>query len=122
MLLEARRVSAQGWEERDVAYWRKANAIHRWFVEHVQGGHDECGSTPVTREQLEQLIDVCQRVLDWQHLAVDLLPTSDAGAFWGRQDYGERYFDHVANTIQQLNRALADCKEPDWQFVYSSSW
>src|SRR6187549_2040929 len=25
-----------------VAYWRKANAIHRWFVEKVQGGKDDC--------------------------------------------------------------------------------
>lgn len=25
-----------------VGYWRKANAIHGWFVKHVQGGKDEC--------------------------------------------------------------------------------
>ena len=26
-----------------VAYWRKANAIHKWFVDHVQDGVDDCG-------------------------------------------------------------------------------
>jgi hypothetical protein len=26
---------------RYVGYWRKANAIHRWFVEHVQDGNDD---------------------------------------------------------------------------------
>ena len=28
--------------EASVGYWRKANHIHRWFVENVQGGEDEC--------------------------------------------------------------------------------
>jgi len=26
----------------EAMYWRKANAIHRWFVENVQGGQDDC--------------------------------------------------------------------------------
>ena len=25
-----------------VGYWRKANAIHNWFVQNVQDGRDEC--------------------------------------------------------------------------------
>jgi hypothetical protein len=28
--------------ETTVAYWRKANAIHSWFVQNVQDGVDEC--------------------------------------------------------------------------------
>lgn len=46
-----------------VAYWRKANAIHAWFVEHVQDGVDECEPHDVTREQLESLRDLCRKVL-----------------------------------------------------------
>ena len=46
-----------------VGYWRKANAIHRWFVQNVQDGVDDCGTYIVTREQLEQLKAACERVL-----------------------------------------------------------
>ena len=37
-----------------VAYWRKANAIHQWFVQHVQNGQDDCNEYHVTREQLQR--------------------------------------------------------------------
>lgn len=36
-----------------VAYWRKANAIHKWFVDNVQGGKDECQRSYVPRKALE---------------------------------------------------------------------
>lgn len=41
------------------AYWRKANAIHGWFVDKVQGGEDECKPHDVAREQLQELRDLC---------------------------------------------------------------
>ena len=47
----------------EVAYWRKANAIHRWFVDHVQNGVDKCQESPVTREQLNELLSVCHEVI-----------------------------------------------------------
>ncbi len=28
----------------EVMYWRKSNAIHKWFVDNVQGGVDDCGN------------------------------------------------------------------------------
>lgn len=54
------------WESifEDVGYWRKANAIHRWFVENVQNGVDDCGYYEVSKEQLEELLDVCNQVLE----------------------------------------------------------
>jgi len=48
----------------EVAYWRKANAIHRWFVQHVQGGTDDCSEYEVTPEQLAALVAACKEVLD----------------------------------------------------------
>lgn len=30
--------------DEQVAYWRKANAIHKWFVDNVQEGNDNCQS------------------------------------------------------------------------------
>lgn len=48
---------------RDVAYWRKANQIHKWFVDTVQEGNDDCGTYDVSREQLEELLDRCRKVV-----------------------------------------------------------
>lgn len=47
-----------------VAYWRKANAIHGWFVREVQDGQDDCDRYYVSMEQLQQLRDLCQDVAD----------------------------------------------------------
>ena len=46
-----------------VAYWRKANAIHGWFVANVQDGKDECRASFVERKQLEELVKQCKLVL-----------------------------------------------------------
>lgn len=43
--------------------WRKANAIHRWFVENVQSGVDDCGDYYVSRERIEALRETCKRAL-----------------------------------------------------------
>lgn len=48
----------------EVAYWRKANQIHKWFVDNVQGGKDECQESYVTTEQLAALVELCKRVLN----------------------------------------------------------
>ena len=48
---------------RGVAYWRKANAIHAWFVENVQDGIDECQTSYVPIEALEELERVCGEVV-----------------------------------------------------------
>lgn len=48
-----------------VGYWRKANQIHNWFVEHVQDGEDDCAyHHECTREVLEELLETCKTVLD----------------------------------------------------------
>lgn len=43
--------------------WRKANQIHNWFVKNVQDGDDDCKAHYVTREQLQELLDIVNRVL-----------------------------------------------------------
>ena len=47
-----------------VAYWRKANAIHKWFVDNVQGGEENCEESDVSRGQLAELVNLCKSVLD----------------------------------------------------------
>ena len=50
--------------EEEVAYWRKANAIHKWFVENVQDGEDDCKPYYVSREKLRELVNLCKKVLE----------------------------------------------------------
>jgi hypothetical protein len=47
----------------EVGYWRKANQIHKWFVDNVQGGNDDCGRYFVSKKQLKELKEICQKVL-----------------------------------------------------------
>lgn len=51
----------------EVAYWRKANQIHKWFVDNVQNGNDDCGTYTVTRQQLYTLVNLCKRVLSTRY-------------------------------------------------------
>jgi len=46
-----------------VGYWRKANSIHRWFVENVQDGEDNCEEYSVSVEQLKDLLKTCMKVI-----------------------------------------------------------
>lgn len=103
----------------EAGYWRKANAIHKWFVDNVQGGTDDCGGYRVSREDLTKLRDICQQVLDFRHLAVDKLPPAK-GFFFGSSDINEWYFEDIKQTITICNEALA--LPESWEFEYHSSW
>lgn len=103
----------------DAGYWRKANHIHQWFVENVQKNVDDCGNYHVSRGQLERLREICQRVLDFKHLANDLLPRQ-AGFFFGNTDYDEGYYQDIEQTIEIIDRALS--MPNNWEFEYHSSW
>lgn len=103
----------------EAGYWRKANAIHRWFVENVQGGTDDCNPYPVSREQLEELRELCRTVLANRDKAADLLPTT-SGFFFGGTEYTDYYFEDLEITIRQVDEVL---KLPiGWEIEYRSSW
>jgi len=46
----------------NVGYWRKANAIHAWFVDNVQEGNDDCREYYVETEKLKELLELCKKV------------------------------------------------------------
>jgi hypothetical protein len=102
-----------------VAYWRKQNAVHNWFVENCQGGEDECQTVFVGREKLEELRDLCREVLADPKLASDLLPTAN-GFFFGATDYDKWYIEGLTYTADTIDRLLTMPNE--WDFEYSSSW
>ena len=47
----------------EAGYWRKANHIHKWFVDNVQNGVDNCERYYVSREDIEKLLKVVNTVL-----------------------------------------------------------
>jgi len=68
----------------EVGYWRKANAIHHWFVKNVQDGNDDCGKYDVSEEKIDELIDSCQTLLS----EVETAPSDlcYAGESWDSED------------------------------------
>lgn len=106
-------------------YWRKANAIHRWFVDNVQDGVDECQESYLTSEHLYALQSVCEAVLKDPSQAETLLP-AQSGFFFGGTEYDEGYMDDVRRTLGWLNKLLVkgalDDKLKLWWFYYRASW
>lgn len=102
-----------------IGYWRKANAIHQWFVDNCQNGEDDCRDAYVSREQLEELLGVVKEVLADHSKADELLPTQQ-GFFFGSTEYDEYYFGELELTKKILKNALSMPKE--WDFGYQSSW
>jgi hypothetical protein len=102
----------------EAGYWRKANQIHRWFVENVQNGVDNCGDYYVGSEKLAELLDLCKKVKADHSLADELLPSA-SGFFFGGTEYDEWYFNDIENTIDVLEEALKDDRA---DYYYSSSW
>ena len=100
-------------------YWRKANAIHAWFVKNVQDDVDNCGNYAVDREQLVELRDLCKEVLANREKAAELLP-SQTGFFFGGTEYDEYYFGDLERTVEGIDECLA--WPDDWNFEYHSSW
>lgn len=95
-----------------VAYWRKANAVHQWFVNTCQSGIDDCRYADVDGTQLDELVKLCRTVVDGRDnpeataLAItNLAPQS--GFFFGSTEVDEWYYkdlEYTVDTIAALRR------------------
>lgn len=108
------------------AYWRKANAIHRWFVDNCQDGVDECQeSDPISPEQLAKLVADCRTALGEPDKAGEVLPTQ-SGFFFGNTGYDEWYqrnLDYTRTRIEFITQwALMNLRGREYRFNYQSSW
>ena len=111
-----------------VAYWRKANAIHKWFVDTRADGVDECQPIWVNYEHLEELLDLCNQVLADHSKAEELLPT-EGGFFFGGTEYDEYYFQDLEYTQRRLGELIPLMKRKNDKgygdhdsAVYQASW
>lgn len=128
----------------EVGYWRKANAIHQWFVDQVQGGDDECRPFDVSVAQLRELLDLTNQVLAASELTDGIVnngyhfkdgertpitesgkvikdPTiaqellpTQSGFFFGSTDYDQYYIEDLELTKEILTAALDDMSDDDY--------
>mgnify|MGYP001402039501 FL=1 len=124
----------------EAAYWRKCNAVHKWFVDNVQDGEDDCAEYEMHDEKLLELVNLCTDIYDFylknrdnhnapnkaaQEYAEGKLPCSE-GFFFGGQDYNKYYFEEeIKYTIDALAPVLKCLDEEGFlptYYVYSSSW
>ncbi|NDB81606.1 MAG: hypothetical protein EB127_02470 [Alphaproteobacteria bacterium] len=104
----------------EVGYWRKANAIHKWFVDNIQSGNDNCGEYYLSKVDLQSLRDLCMQVKTEPAKAQDLLP-AQSGFFFGSTEYDEGYFADLDHTIAIIDSVL-NCEDTGFDYYYSSSW
>ena len=105
-----------------VAYWRKANAIHGWFVNTLAGGVDECQPIYVSLDKLIELRELANSVVLTPAMAGDILPPQD-GFFFGSSDIDEWYISDMKNTVDMLDKIISSVSPEDYPtFFYQASW
>ena len=135
-----------------VAYWRKANSIHRWFVDNCGGGVDECQLMEISKDNLEELLDIAQRVKDSCVLVdgkicngytfkdgkevpnmvdgkyikdtsvAEELLPTSSGFFFGGTNYDQWYLEDIDDTIKQIKSILETTDFDNEYVLYQASW
>tara|TARA_R110000868_G_scaffold141839_2_gene358725 strand:- start:1050 stop:1493 length:444 start_codon:yes stop_codon:yes gene_type:complete len=105
----------------EAGYWRKANHIHKWFVDNVQGGVDNCAEYLVSVADLEKLLALVNEVLTHTKKAKELLPTSN-GFFFGSDLYNDGYYEDLIHTKAIIENVLSITELRKYDIYYSSSW
>jgi len=135
----------------DMGTWRKANAIHKWFVDNVQDGEDNCAQYGVSREKLQDLYQAVTKVLESSELVEGVIVNGytigDGGKRIANKEVG-RVMENVSvakellpteegfffgstdynewyyRDLETTKRLLADALSSDKEidFYYESSW
>lgn len=113
--------------EEEVMYWRKADAVHDWFVDNCQEGVDDCRTAMVSKKQLKELYDICYQILneknkEKQQTLIEELLSVQEGCALGENEY---FFEYVKETYEILAKVLMVEKltgEEDYEYYYNSSW
>lgn len=108
----------------EIAYWRKANQIHEWMNKNLtEVAVENCEGYPITKEQLEELRQVCVNVYTHQNekYSQEHLPTT-TGFFYGSDEYDDWYYNQVNNTIELIDKVLQSTDFNRQQIFYWAWW
>ena len=106
----------------ELMYWRKSNAIHKWFVDNVQNGIDECQESYVEKEKLQHLYILIKQTLNLRTIeAANTFLPPQSGFFFGSTDIDDSYWEDLEKTKETLEKILeADLGR--WHIYYQASW
>ena len=105
----------------EVAYWRKFNALHIWFVNNIQNSVDDCGEYHLSKQNVVKLLSTLKQVDTDNSKAEELLPAV-GGFFFGGTHYDGWYFENVKRSIEIFEEVLQNIEIPNSYYYYSSSW
>jgi hypothetical protein len=116
----------------EVAYWRKFNALHGWFVHHCGGDVDECQDIYVSEESMSELLNTLKEVSNALSVGnVDatreVLPPTE-GFFFGSDTIDDYYVESVNSTIETIETLLKEHERSlehglySGDFYYRASW
>ena len=90
----------------EVAYWRKANAIHGWII-NTTNAIDDCTPISLTKQDLYNLREVCINVsnVHTEDYAKEMLPPS-SGFFFGGTEIDEWSWKNVEETVKKLTTII----------------
>ena len=133
----------------EVAYWRKFNALHAWFVGECADGVDDCREVYVGTEKLNQLLNILKEVKEkldtgklvkktekgWnnEEYEVEVYDNADeieellspqSGFFFGSTNIDEYYKQDVEDTIKVFETLLKEDEETGshGDYYYRASW
>ena len=139
-------INAIGFQDAPIAYlynhmtytfpiitWRKANQIHKFFVDNCQEGNDNCQRHYVSIGDLKMLLDRINTILEIktpvarEMKAEELLPTDVEGCFFGTKEYDDWYYQDLKDTKRTLDKLFeyeenAEAGKNFDNFYYQSSW
>ena len=99
----------------ELVYWRKANAIHSFFV--GEKDYESCDVIEVSKEMLVELLNKCEEVIKNKDKAEDILP-SCSGFFFGSTLYEDYYFQDLQETIDKITPIISDEDIKDGDLYY----
>ena len=102
-----------------VAYWRKFNALHNWFVTHVQVGIDNCAHYELDKDVLIDLLETLLNAKS-ENDPSEMMPVS--GFFFGSTDVDEYYWEHIEKAIDEISNLIDNTNWDKERLFYTSSW
>ena len=108
-----------------IADWKNAYQVHQWLIDRACDGEDlRQVEMEVYREDLQELVDLCRRLLekrDRKDAAASLPPPDN---LWRTEEDWRDYYDRCEGrywaelevTVRQLGPVLDNPKFADWEF------